>query len=270
LVKGIACGRAPVTLSSQVGREAWEQVSKHVARSLPEYEVYQLDWLQNRELWSRYSDFCRGLRRGGAADNERMLFHGADPRILDMISTQGFAPQLARGGEYGDGSYFAEHAIYPLAYQNRWQIPSDSSRDVCLLWVRCALGNCKDFGARCASDRGNNAAREAHKLPGLIHDFPFEGGDPSRCAVRARGLSCSGCMTCQGHRRRPPPVNPRQGREGPAGMFDSVSGTEANLEWTGNTRLISRGSEFGRQFVTFNSWQAYPELLIHLRPKRPA
>jgi hypothetical protein len=91
------------------------------------------------------------------------------------------------------------------------------------------------------------------------------------------------------HRRRPPAVDPGRwvdgrwvdgpGREGREGSYDSVEGTEGNLQWTkggafdaeaavrvpGDPRLAEGGREFGRQLVTFNDWQAYPELLVTLR-----
>eukprot|EP01047_Picozoa_sp_COSAG01_P093021 COSAG01_NODE_24251_length_785_cov_1.316327_1_plen_68_part_00 len=54
-------------------------------------------------------------------------------------------------------------------------------------------------------------------------------------------------------------------REGKA--YDSVCGTEADLEWTGNQRMVERGAEFGLQFVTFNPWQAYPELVVFLEKR---
>ena len=57
-------------------------------------------------------------------------------------------------------------------------------------------------------------------------------------------------------------------------MYDSVSGTEADLEWVRehtndpSSRLAEGGKEFGRQYVTFNEWQAYPEIRVRLRLKR--
>ena len=44
-------------------------------------------------------------------------------------------------------------------------------------------------------------------------------------------------------------------------MYDSVTGTEADLAWTN----MERGAEIGKQYVTFNHWQAYPELVVSLR-----
>ena len=34
-------------------------------------------------------------------------------------SERGFAPQVG-GGEYGVGTYFAQHAVYPVAYGSGW------------------------------------------------------------------------------------------------------------------------------------------------------
>ena len=70
-------------------------------------------------------------------------------------------------------------------------------------------------------------------------------------------------------RRRPPPLDTAKGHKG--GMYDSVSGTEADLTWTRHERFRNQqqgtpvpGSEMGRQFVTFNPWQAYPRFVVHL------
>eukprot|EP01048_Picozoa_sp_COSAG05_P038380 COSAG05_NODE_18451_length_308_cov_0.746411_1_plen_80_part_10 len=67
-------------------------------------------------------------------------------------------------------------------------------------------------------------------------------------------------------------------------MYNSVSGTEADLYWVrehveapdrpgqppwfpGSARLLE-SREFGRQYVTFTEWQAYPEIRLRLRLKR--
>jgi hypothetical protein len=210
----------------------------------------------------------------GSNINESALFHWTFD-AFDLISGEqgsGFETRLARAGEYGNGAYFAQHAIYPLAFRTNgyrdreeealdWSVPQDAGTTIRLLWARVALGNVCDFGPRCASDRGAAAAAAAAVPPGLYHDWPKD-GHPTR-----------------GHRRRPPPLDqpewtgePRlrteTGCEGRT--YDSVSGTEANLEWTGNQRLMDRGADFGRQFVTFNPWQAYPELVIYLEKRDEA
>ena len=50
-------------------------------------------------------------------------------------------------------------------------------------------------------------------------------------------------------------------------VFDSVTGTEADLAWA-HPRLRANGANFGRQYVTFNPWQAYPTLELQLVKRR--
>eukprot|EP01047_Picozoa_sp_COSAG01_P001920 COSAG01_NODE_48_length_31904_cov_21.696997_4_plen_627_part_00 len=259
--------RSKVEKSTEEDRQTWQEVQARVSESLPEYMVVRIDRLQNLELWRHYFLFCFDLESAahGCGVNEHRLFHWAPPEVFEMISGKdgsGFETRLARGGEYGDGAYFAQHAIYPLAYQTKdWTVPQEPATRICLLWARVALGNVCDFGARCASSRGDRAAKAAGEPPGLHGDWPMDVPHGAK----------------QGHRRRPPPLqkpawtgksrsrNDAVGRE--EGTYNSVSGTEADLDWTGNPRLIEQGESFGRQFVTFNPWQAYPELVIYLEKR---
>jgi hypothetical protein len=271
--------RSKVDMSTDADRDTWNEVRARVAESLPEYSVARIERLQNVELWRQYSLFCFNLEHAGArlgqGVNERRLFHWTQPKYFDLISGEegsGFETRLARGGEYGNGSYFAQHAIYPLAFRTNsyrdrkekavdWSVPQETGTTIRLLWARVALGNCYDFGARCASNRGDAAAKAVGEQPRLYGDWPMDGHptDPKK-----------------GHRRRPPPLErptwtgrprARTDTECTGRTYDSVSGTEANLEWTGNPRLVDRGAEFGRQFVTFTPWQAYPELVVYLEKR---
>eukprot|EP01047_Picozoa_sp_COSAG01_P035821 COSAG01_NODE_2769_length_7102_cov_6.325146_3_plen_390_part_00 len=267
-MQGRAFVRRKVEMSTEQDRETWREVQARVAESLPEYSVTRIDRLQNLDLWRHYFLFCFDLESHGEA-NERTLFHWAKPEVLDLISGErgsGFETRLARPGEYGDGTYFAQHAIYPLAYRTNgcrvnkrtldWSVPQEPGTQITLLWARVALGKVCNFGARCASRRGDRAARAAGEPAGLHSDWPMDG------------------HATTGHRRRPPPMikptwtgrptarNDVAGHDGQS--YDSVSGTEANLEWTQNPHLVENGAEFGKQFVTFNNWQAYPELVIYL------
>ena len=57
-----------------------------------------------------------------------------------------------------------------------------------------------------------------------------------------------------------PTAGPRlQQRGSDGGLHDS--GTEGDLKWAQHPKIEP---EHGRQFVTFNPWQAYPELKIVL------
>jgi hypothetical protein len=105
---------------------------------------------------------------------------------------------------------------------------------VTLIWAKVALGKCKDFGARCRSSLGNDAAEAAGLPPGLRDWGPPIG----RRGEGTFKIPPSGCA--------------------------SVTGTEGDLKWAAHPRLKERGAELGRQYVTFETRQAYPELVLRL------
>ncbi len=148
--------------------------------------------------------------------------------------------------EYGRGIYFAEHAAYSVAYGQGWlrsgEPPAD--QDVTILLALVALGDCKDFGPLCTSHRGDAIAEDMGVAPGL-QAFWGEGG----------------------HRNRPPRKNPA---DPDSPLFDSVSGSEADLAWSSVRQLRRDGARLGRQFVVFDSRQAYPYLRLTLRQEKPA
>ena len=113
-------------------------------------------------------------------------------------------------------------------------IEADSRRPIELIWAKVALGQCKDFGGRCTSERcvGEKISRR---------EWPVYGG---------------------GERTRPPP---RLDSGASNDLYDSVTGTEGNLEWVAHPTLKEFGHQIGRQYTTFNTAQAYPELVITLR-----
>ena len=99
----------------------------------------------------RYTSWRRDLRAAGRDNRESEQFHFSplgerSKPPYDQIAKVNFAPQLARGGEYGDGVYFASHAIYPVAYGQGWMhptmsggdatIPTDSEETISLVWAR--------------------------------------------------------------------------------------------------------------------------------------
>ena len=234
----------------------WARLADRVAKSLPDFELELVQRVQNKVLWGKYSDFKKQIAQQHGEDvvNERELFHYATPDVVQkvvMSKTVGFDPRLG-GGEYGAGTYFAEHAIYPVAYGCGW-LNGDTEQEmraestVALLLAKVALGRCKDFGARCRSERGDAAAAEAGVAPGLKDDW----GDP----VGRHGAAGF---------HRPPPFP----EAGPDELYHSVTGTEGDLQWSRNRRLKESGRQFGKQYVSFETAQAYPELLLYLR-RRP-
>ena len=59
-----------------------------------------------------------------------------------------------------------------------------------------------------------------------------------------------------------------QERINQAASYDSVSGTEGDLEWVKHPMFKGRGHEYGRQYVTFDPCQAYPEFVVTLQRRR--
>ena len=60
---------------------------------------------------------------------------------------------------------------------------------------------------------------------------------------------------------------PQRPEAGPNELYHSVCGTEGDLAWTENSRLRARGATYGKQYVTFETAQAYPELILQLHRK---
>jgi hypothetical protein len=254
----VRCCRVKIKRDSTVDdRAVWDKVEARVADSLPDFEVVGIDRVQNQPLWRAYSLFTYNMASKLKGDsNEQELFHWSSEATMEKILVTGFDARLASSGEYGDGAYFALHPAYTAALRSLregkgFEIPTNRGYSTSMLWARVCLGQCKDFGARCASSRGDSAAAKVGMARGLMDEWPFDGGKTHQTG---------------GHRRRPPPISAMAGHE--AGMYDSVTGTEANLTWTGSPRLIERGHQFGRQYVTFDPWQAYPELVVHLRRRK--
>jgi len=283
--------RAEVTRAA-AGKEAeniWRHVEKRVHSSLPDYRVTKIERLQSRILWRRYTGWRQQLPPADRAEVELFHFSALGARAkpaYQQIALTGFAPQLARAGEYGDGAYFADQAIYAVAYGQGWLCPANHGDmspqstsaetsaeppdgEIAVVWSRVTTGRVKDFGWNCASERRKLAANEEARSLGTDEE---EHGYTKESEFK-RAYPEEGRPGQERHRRRPPPLNPNNSkpmsnpRDG--GMYHSVSGTEGNLLWAANRRLRENGEEFGRQFVTFNEGQAYPEFVLTLRRLAP-
>jgi len=228
-------------------------VEGKVVASLPDYRVIQIERVENFSLWTAYTRFKEGLVQGHGSPNEReFLFHATSSEQLlrDVIAKcdknkGGFDPKLGRG-EYGNGCYFAEHAIYSVAYTQGWLFhglngrscpvpePGEGS-ELTLALVSVALGKCKDWGGRCLSERS---------LPTPITEveWPY---DREGTSQRMHG----------------PPHGENDSR------YDSVCGTEGDLGWVKQERFADRGKEFGKQYITFHEGQTYPSLLVTVQRK---
>ena len=115
---------ARVPVEAAADRALWEKVEARIAESLPDFRLVSLERVQNRALWRKYAAFRAELaeEHGEEAVNERELFHWAPTDAVEKIvssSERGFIPQIG-GGEYGSGTYFAQHAVYSVAYTGKW------------------------------------------------------------------------------------------------------------------------------------------------------
>jgi serine/threonine protein kinase len=157
------CTRVPILREADA--DLWSRVEARIAESLPDFALARVERVQNKALWRKYSTYCAGQE----VVDERELFHYAKPDVVEKIlnsSSVSFDPRLG-GGEYGAGAYFAQHAVYSVAYGSGWlsggveQERHPRGNEVTLLLAKVSLGHCKDFGARCRTHRGNAAAEAA-------------------------------------------------------------------------------------------------------------
>ena len=212
------------------------------------FEVVKIEQVVNKYLWERYCAKSYELARNNKANhdpNERELFHVSHD--LDLIirgtNAAGLDPRLKKEGgcEYGNGVYYAAHAAYCAAYLQGWLFRNEDppAGEVQVLLALVSLGDCKDFGPLCTSQRGNNFARDRGVAPRL-KDFWKEGK----------------------HRNRGPPKDMADKN---SALYDSVCGTEGNITWSPNPMLEGDGERLGQQFVVFEAAQSYPYLRITLK-----
>ena len=289
-------GEAPdtVQISGQQQPDLWAEMQRRVSESLPDFEVEAIEVVRNKLLWQKYEAFkttharnkqhqsfqcgcytCTDPHQHESWDehkHEMRLFHYAKPEVVEKIvrGSSGFGSRL-EDGEYGVGAYFAHHAIYPVAFGNFWlhgdfthergavitingrEVTTGAER-ISLLVGRVCLGHCKDFGPRCRSSKGDKYAFEEDVPEGLQADWGV-----------AKGAAAVGRAVAEGQMPRVFRRGPPHPEAGDGHLYDSVSGTEARLDWTQNPRLRNEGDRFGRQFVTFEPSQAYPDCVVQLR-----
>ena len=169
-----------VDIPEAENQDLWTGLSARVAESLPDFALESVQRVQNKVLWRKYQVYKDGLaqQHGDDITDERELFHYANPDVVQKVinsRTVGFDPRLG-GGEYGAGTYFAQHAIYSAAYGGGW-LDGDAAKElaarptITVVLAKVVLGHCKDFGARCRSSRGDAAATAAGVAPGLRADW---------------------------------------------------------------------------------------------------
>ncbi|XP_056020573.1 E3 ubiquitin-protein ligase MIB2-like [Ostrea edulis] len=114
-----------VPLSPHVGgmvQKEYEMVVQKFQKTLGQAKILQIERIQNVFIWECYQLKRRQMefKYGGiGCSNERELFHGTVPEILDVICKDNFDFRLAGervGALLGQGSYFARDAKYSDMY----------------------------------------------------------------------------------------------------------------------------------------------------------
>mmetsp|Transcript_29063 Transcript_29063/g.52862 ORF Transcript_29063/g.52862 Transcript_29063/m.52862 type:complete len:853 (-) Transcript_29063:8-2566(-) len=171
--------------------------------------------------------------------NERLMFHGTTPALVEQIAQGGFDERLANlSGLYGAGVYFAEQSCKAFRYTG-----NNSVR--CILLTRAVLGE-PYFAAR--------AMKSMRRPPPLNPQDPTQGLYDSVVAETnaSTGAVASGNSTSA---KTAAPDTPR-GR--------SRSHPEGELPHIAQNYHRPRGlADSHRVFVLFEGRQAYPELAIY-------
>ncbi|XP_048113232.1 protein mono-ADP-ribosyltransferase PARP12-like [Alosa alosa] len=100
--------------------DEFQKVEKLFKHTMPNSTVKSIRRIQNRSLWRvfQWQKETMMERSGGKAVEERLLFHGTDPSLLEAICDQNFDWRMCgvHGTAYGKGSYFARDAAYSHNY----------------------------------------------------------------------------------------------------------------------------------------------------------
>jgi hypothetical protein len=247
-----------VTQELARGCDAWARIEARVQESLPTHVVTSLKQIDNNQLMS---DFDRQMEivaakptnaaRGGTVEhraNVRFGFHAmaGKPTELKKIyeggrADGGFDYRIARGGAYGRGSYFAEHAIYSAYLYPCPTKATDGS--IVLLVAEVILGQSKDLDQLCSRDLQPWDPLGKARICDLVREPPIEGG--------AAG-----------------------------DVYDSIQGTEGSFGIHGppglhhprqDAKKYGRNpqgeEEYGRQYIVYDKAKAYPRYLVTIRPK---
>ena len=135
-------------------------------RGLRSARVVKLERVQNRMLWARYvhARHLVALREGDA--NEQWLFHGTCALAPAQVceSEDGLDPRFSSGGFYGNGTYLAESAAYPVGGRYAHRVSGHNGARMQLLIVQAVCGAAQECGGRVSE------ATKKMKMPDIRED----------------------------------------------------------------------------------------------------
>merc|ERR1719273_1047892 len=85
------------------------------------YEVTQVDYCVNSQLFERYEKFKHGMAIMGESVEEHLTFHGTSNVAIEGILQEGFkiggqGVKVATGSRYGQGVYTSEDPEFAMRY----------------------------------------------------------------------------------------------------------------------------------------------------------
>ena len=97
----------------------YSDVSARFMETMSDFEVVEIQRVQNKWIWERYSMTKRRMsEKNNGRDNELELFHGSRTAPAESIcnSEEGFDMRFSREGLWGQANYFAKNASYSDGY----------------------------------------------------------------------------------------------------------------------------------------------------------
>lgn len=252
-------------------------LNMRVHESLPEWDITKLDQVVNPALASKYANYRHRLASlCNGNPNERILFHFASDIVIPKIwkEGEGHDPRLSIWAEVGKGAYFAEHVMYPYAYNyNLWPSPPDyvvkpeppigaSMKVFCTL---VCLGNTADMGPgceTCPSPEWDAWKKEPPVLPKPTR--PPAMTLPGDAAEKRNILDIK-------HVTDAPRYDSVMSTEGDFGTHPhSININESGQRICDfmHPRLRARANEFAKQYVLFDTAASYPMFIATLTKTR--
>ncbi|CAH1268981.1 PARP12 [Branchiostoma lanceolatum] len=110
-----------LTPSGQTAGEYQQVKTLFEQQGMPGTPIINIKRVQNPYLWSAYVRKKAQMKKqnGGTDPEERQLFHGTRPEVVDAICLQNFDWRLSgtsTGAAYGQGSYFSTSSKYSNDY----------------------------------------------------------------------------------------------------------------------------------------------------------
>jgi hypothetical protein len=123
-VRTLSSDHGPVSIETlHVASEEYAAVAAQLLRTMPAAEVVTIEKVRNQSIEERYNFRKSQMQRrnqnlGDGAPHEQMMWHGTRATAPAVIyrDDKGFDMRHSRAGIWGEGTYFADNALYSHKY----------------------------------------------------------------------------------------------------------------------------------------------------------